>query len=112
MKSFAILDPEGAAGLVAFLTEHLIQTETRAVTEENGFDAVEVFVVDHQYQQACDLSEQWQGSTAMEDIAKTLRPCPKCRAPQALEPFQDEHYKKVELVVLRCRFCGEAFPFD
>jgi len=109
MKSVAILNPEIAPALADFLGKEQIQCVTRAATDENGLEVTEVLVEDDRYEQACDASERWQEEVAAQTQARARRPCPKCRAPQALERVQDARYEEAELVVLRCRECGEVF---
>jgi Zn finger protein HypA/HybF involved in hydrogenase expression len=97
MKSLATLDPAAATSLGEQLRSAGIAFEIRAVTEESGVTASELFVHEQHYEAACNLVDAWLEVEA----GKSRLICPKCRSAQ----LERVPHDSVE-VLLRCMDCG------
>lgn len=111
MKTIATMDPASASVLAAFLQKEGVVCETRAGTDENGLDTVEILVPDDRYDAACEATDKWDAEmTALSEKANRRR-CPTCDSPH-VEFVKDFDYEKSLTkitAVYQCQDCGRVF---
>jgi len=59
MRVAGLLAAEQAAELADLLRSKRVRCELRTKAEEGGVQSTEVLVEDHDYEQACEIAEQW-----------------------------------------------------
>lgn len=110
MKALAGLDPETAHALVGFLAKEGIVCESRAATDEQGFDVTEVLVAEADYDRACDAAERWQAALAAEAEKRAQRRCPACQSPNVVYLDGIDYEKTLTKIaaMYRCEDCGHV----
>jgi ribosomal protein L37AE/L43A len=103
-KCLASLEVGPAVGLLEQLKKAGIPAEAQAVTQEGGLDYRDIMVVDHDYERACDVAEDWEAERREDEVRQLKQFCPRCGS-RHLEYITTETFGSI----WNCKDCGNSF---